>query len=199
MEIPYEAYERAYNRLLERYKSNPTNVKAAIKKLVYLGIKKIITRHEPEFITQELADLYFQEIQVIISGMALLTPKEFMQVFPITKDFDGHKYGCKDYFYTRTYMNQLPQDEPVGKNINEFLWEYVNHDITKFMIKLMETADNLRRLEGLPSLAEQWAADNGIKTCSMHTDSKGCQFRIDRKTGKTIKVRPKRHLHIVKK
>jgi len=197
--IPHEVYERAYSRLLEQYRNNPADAKATIKKLVFLGVKRIITRHEPEIITKELADLYFQNMQVIMGAMALLMPKEFMQMFPITKDYDGHKYQFKDYFYTRNYVNQLPQDEPIGDKIHDFLWEYSNHDITEFMVKLMETVSNLRRLEGLPSLAEQWAADNGISAYTLHTDSRGRQFLIDRETGQTIRVKPRRHLHIVKK
>lgn len=198
MSVNHEMYERAYNRLLERYKSNPEDAKAAIKKLMFLGVKRIITRHEPALITQELADLYFQQIQVIIGAMALLIPKEFIQLFPITKDYNGHKYQSKDYFYTMDYVNKLPRNEPIGENINEFLWKYMNNDITEFMVKSMQAVSNLRRLEGLPSLSEQWTADNGIKTYSMHTDHKCNQFLIDRETGKTMRVKPRRHLHVVK-
>lgn len=171
------------NRLLERYKSNPTDAEAAIKKYILLGVKNIITRHEPEVITMKLAELYLQEMQLITSAMASITPKEFMQLFPITKDFDGHKYQFKDYFYTRDYVNKLPQDKPIGENIHHFLWEYMNHDITEFLVKLMETVSNLRKLEGLPSLAEQWAADNGIKTYTIYTDHKGNQFLFDNEAG----------------
>ena len=38
-------------------------------------------------------------------NVGLLTPKDFMEIFPITKDFKGHM-GVK-ITYTRNYINTL--------------------------------------------------------------------------------------------
>ena len=81
-------------------------------------------------------------------------------MFPIDKDYKGNKWGLKDYFYTRDYINGLEQDKPIGEEILKFLWEYQNKDITDFNVCCMEAMSNLRKLDGLPSLAEnllmQW-------------------------------------------
>jgi len=50
-------------------------------------------------------------------------------------------------------------------------------------------ASDLRRMDGQPGIMEQWAQENGFKTYTMHTDSKGRQYLFDKETGKTMKVR----------
>lgn len=57
------------------------------------------------------------------------TPKQIMQAFPVHKEFDGEKTGCKDYFYTREYLKKIPLDKPIGENIHDFLWEYYNWNV----------------------------------------------------------------------
>jgi len=54
------------------------------------------------------------------------TIKEFLSIYPLKKEFDGDKSGCKDYFYSKRYvdtiissgLNILDED-----NIAEFLME----------------------------------------------------------------------------
>ena len=68
----------------------------------------------------------------------------------------------------------------------------MNTEIHVFLTNLLGYASNLRRLAGQLGIMEQWAEENGIKTYSMHTDSKGKQYLFDKETGKTIKVRKPR-------
>ena len=58
---------------------------------------------------------------------------------------------------------------------------------------------DLRRLEGYPSIASEWADMEGIKTMTLHEGVNGKDFFIDEQ-GKVIKInknRPK-HLKVVK-
>lgn len=192
----HDLYLQAFQNTAERFKEghDPAPI---VKQLIVYGVKAINTKPEPR--TAEEAIAAFQFASVIKDLIGTLTPAEFMNLFPIEKDFKGHKWGMKDYFYTRDYINGLNPDEPIGDAL-EFMWEYTNREITDFNVAVMGYLSDLRRLEGKPSLAAEWAAMNGIKTYTMHTDDKGKQYLLDPETGKTTKIsKPKpKHLRVIK-
>ena len=70
--------------------------------------------------------------------MGTLKPKEFMELYPIPKEYDGHKYEIKDYFYTRDYIKGLEQENPIGTEVFNLLWEYQNRDLIHFNVNFME-------------------------------------------------------------
>lgn len=179
---------------------SPDKNKHYTKKAIYHGIKMINIDQE-ETNTLEKAETQFQLISHIKSLIGSLTPSEFMQLFPIKKDYDSHKWGTKDYFYTRGYIEKLDPNISIDEQEDPlmFLWEYVNDDIESFNIRSMLALSKLRQFMGHPSLGEEWADMNGIETHTMHQDQKGNNFLID-KQGKVLKAakqRP-RHLRLVK-
>jgi hypothetical protein len=174
--------------------------KELIKKTVFNGVKMIITGQGENLKNYDDTELQFQLISHIKSLIGYLTPGEFMQLFPIKKDFDGHKWETKDYFYTRDYIEKLDPNIPIDEQEDPlmFIWEYVNDDIEKLNIISMVTLSKLRQYMGEPSIGEEWANMNGIETHTMHQDNKGNKFII--KDGKTLKMnkpRP-RHLKLIK-
>jgi len=55
-----------------------------------------------------------------------LTPSEFMTISPIEKEYNGHKWGFKDYFYTRDYINTLDPSKPIGQEeALHFIWNTI--------------------------------------------------------------------------
>lgn len=74
----------------------------------------------------------------------------------------------------------------------------MNEDITRFMIKLLQFTSRLRQLEGRPTLVEEFADMMGIKTYKLFRDEKGREFLLDSETGKTMRVKPKRRLKLIK-
>lgn len=201
----HDLYFKAYYNVLKEYSKlhdeNPDqDFKPIIKRLIIYGVKVVNTKREPEYIDMETAESDFEFVDIIKSLMAMLTPKEFMQLYPIAKEYNGHKYGVKDYFYTRNYIKTLDQDKPIGDEILNFIWEYHNWELTKFNVEIMECISRIRRLDGEPSLMEEWAKMNGIRTYTMHTDQNGTQFMVDNKIGKTAKLsKPKvKYLKVVK-
>ncbi len=173
-----------------------------IKRAAFYGVKVVNLIRKPEFITREIADSNFQIASITKEFIGLLTPGEFVEIFPIRKDFNGHKWESKDYFYTRDYINTLDQDTPIKEQeeVLAFLWEYTNWEVSEFTVSLMGFMDDLRRLDGLPSLGEEWAEINGIKTYEKYKDGDGNEFIVD--DGKTVKLcKPKprvRHLKVIK-
>lgn len=189
-------YLKAWDRILKEYTENPdmVNRRKCIQKLVFYGVKYVVTNSDREDTTREQAERDFQLISIIKSLVGLLEPSEFVEMFPITKDYDGDKYQTKDYFYTRDYINTLDSNVPIGEKEDPlmFLWEYTNKDIENFNIKSMLALSKLRQIDGHPSIANEWADMNDIKTHTMHTGANGQEFFIDDTTGKTVKVKKKR-------
>lgn len=191
----YSFYLNAAQKVIHKRTEHPLN-KDLIKKNIYYGVKLVGTMPKSE--TYEEVLINFQFVSALEQTMSLLSPYEFMNLFPIKKDFVGHKYGAKDYFSTKLYISSLDLDKPIGNEINHFLWNYTNDDIEKFVVESLCIMSKLRRFEGKPSIAEEWADINEIATYTQHTDYQGKQYILDSqgRTHKVNKPRPK-HLKLV--
>ncbi|OPX83619.1 MAG: hypothetical protein A4E53_04567 [Pelotomaculum sp. PtaB.Bin104] len=195
----HELYLKAYQNTLETLTFPEPNL-SAIKKLIFYGVRIVNSKPKTKIIIRDEAmrDSRFAENLQWLMG--LLTPSEFVNIFPITKYYDGHKYEVKDYFYTRDFIKTLP-DKPIG-NINEvmeFLWNYENQELLRFVVNYLCNASNLRKLNGQPSIAEEFAVKNGIEVFTTYTDQRGNKFRVSKTTGKCYKVKRKipRYLKLV--
>jgi hypothetical protein len=160
----------------------------------------INTENVPEMRTGEYLHSRYEVMQFIKACVAMLTLKEFMNLYPPGKDFKSGRYGFKDYFYTMNYVKGLKMNDPIGEGVLELLWEYHNWELTRFNIEVMETVSDLERLAGRKSLGEQFADIMGLDTCTMHTGPGGKQFLIDKngRTKRLKKARP-RHLKVITK
>ena len=195
-----QLYIDAYDRVLQKWKSSGGNIKDVIKKLVFYGVKwaGAIDQTKPKTIDKRKQDFAFYNMTYDL--IKTLTPKEFMNIFPIEKKYDGKRYQCKDYFYTMDYLKTLDLDMVIGEEIDSFLWEYQNWDVADFVIEMMSIVSDLRRFEGKKSLMEEWADKNDIETFTKCKDAKGKEYLLSNKTGKTVKIskpRP-RYLKVIK-
>ncbi|MDD9149318.1 hypothetical protein OYT88_12280 [Sporolactobacillus sp. CQH2019] len=127
----------------------------------------------------------------IINELSVFTPKEFMNLFPVTKKFNGSKFCIRDYFSTMEYVKSLPQDKPISsEHIDEFLMKYENPDIDNFMVDaMMALSDSLRKKTG-QGLIEQWAEKEGkeLKPIEIHEGVNGQKFMID-ENGRSVPVK----------
>ncbi|MEF2965084.1 hypothetical protein V3851_04505 [Paenibacillus sp. M1] len=132
------------------------------KKLIYWGVR-VMGRERTKPQTIEEAYIRFNARSVLLDWIGLLTPRQLMILFPIEKDYDGHKYQTKDYFYTMDVCIKHGLDTKIGDAF-EFLWDYQNWDIADLIIEYMSDISNVRKFEGHPGLMEEFAAKNGLKT-----------------------------------
>ncbi|RIJ64157.1 phage infection protein [Rummeliibacillus sp. POC4] len=189
-----DLYLNAFLRVMDEYKVNQTeDVKIYVPRAIYYGVKVVVTYPKPE--SQQEALWYFEFISAIKGMMSLLTPNEFMNIFPITKNYDGDKYGMKDYFYTRDYIRTLGTNHSIGENISDFLWEYWNLDILDFSVKYFSCLSDLRRYEGHLGVFEEFMASQGQKTTNTFKNSKGQAFYIN-KNGKPVRIAMSNHPHL---
>ena len=198
----YNLYLDSFIRTIKEFAEDPENKNSTdhVKRAILYGVKAINIKPKSDYLIREHIETEFNFINAITKLMGTLTPGEFMQVFPIEKDYKGHKYGAKDYFYTRDYINTLDPDKPIGPDdeILHFLWEYTNWEITEFVVASMECISNWNRLNGEPTLVDEIAGELGLELFTVHTDNLGNDFIIqDGKTIKLGKPRPK-HLKLVK-
>jgi nucleoside diphosphate kinase len=198
----HDMYVKAYCNAIEQYyrAKNKNDKKAALIKFIVAAVKAINSKKDPEYIDREDAEFEFQFMEIIQGFMGMLTPNEFMQIYPIDKFYNGSRYSMKDYFSTMNYINGLDRDKPIGKEILKFIWEYQNLEICNFVVETMEYISRLRRLDGEPSIAKEFADTMGLKTYTMGKDNKGRQYLIDNETGKTTRIRKPRprYLKVVK-
>ena len=116
--------------------------------------------------------------------------------FPITKDFDGHKWECKDYFYTMDVLSKMDMDKPVGRdNISDLLWDYQNDDLREAYVEFMCATSAIYRAQNGKGLAEQFCENNGIGTYTVYND---VGIIKDNTTGHTMKLKPRGNMQIVK-
>lgn len=171
------------------HRQNDQDEKEFSKKFIFLMTKALASRIERK-ISYEDSQSLLNVMLSITDMMAGLTPMEFMQVFPIPKEYDGNKYGVKDYFSTMEYVRGFPQDGPIGQeDILGFLMEYYNPDVLKFNVRMVSVISDIREMEGQMRVAEEFAAENGIPTYSFY-EKEG--IMVNRQTGEVTKVhRPK--------
>ncbi|ASV67223.1 hypothetical protein [Cytobacillus kochii] len=180
----YLLYLDAYIKAGDKLTNDPEEY---LNQIIFYGVKVIYEAEKPIDYNQTLTLFKLASTTKMLMGR--LTPKEFINLFPINKWFKGDKYGMKDYFYTMNYINTLDQNELISEDISEFLLEYTNREINIFNVKLMSYMSDLRRYEGKTSFLEEWASMNNVDTYTLHKKNDGKEFLINRNTGKSIAIK----------
>lgn len=100
-----------------------------------------------------------------------LTPSLFNQIFPIKKDYNGQKWGIKDYFSTKNYIEEEIGWDNQIKNGLEFLYEYDNDDVLQASLVTMDVINSISQRQTGESVFERFAKENGIQLYTV--DSNG--------------------------
>jgi len=176
-----EAWERQYhNSVLQAMEKNK-GIKIAdypqsdLMKIALCGIKYIcsirnVKRENNRLgtgydLSLEEQNIKFQLIDSIFTILGCLTLKNFVITFPIEKDYDGHKWQSKDYFYTMDVLSKMDWDKPIGRdNISELLWDYVNSDLRHAYVEFTTAMSAIYRVQTGKGIAETWIDDLGIPT-----------------------------------
>jgi hypothetical protein len=79
----------------------------------------------------------YQELKQVMETIGRLTPLELLRMFPVKKEYDGEKWGTKDYYYTMDRLRRLPADRPIGdaQDVAALLWDYQNWDLTFLLLQ----------------------------------------------------------------
>lgn len=176
-ETPAEEYERELDRILdlidlqEKWKAyyNKLILKCddvvggkreisqeELRKLCFAGVKSLGLKCEIKYSLKALKELKdteesikndFWEANVLMTLISGLTPRNLIIAFPITKEFDGKKWGWKDYFYTINEINKLDMDSEIGKEkMERLLFDYQNLLLEELLVELKTCTDDYKRL-----------------------------------------------------
>lgn len=141
------------------------------KQVIFYGVKLINEMPKAKTYDDELA--IFQIISVLKDLIKQLTPNEFMNMFPVEKDFKGYKYEMKDYYSSMEYVNTLDLNKPLGDNVLMLLGEYMNRDTHRFFVKSVINLSHLRQYDGHLDMFEEFMAAQGMETPNTFKNNKG--------------------------
>ena len=90
------------------------------------------------------AEFKSKVIDSIKSLMTNITYREFIQLFPITKEYDGDKFGMKDYYSTIDYLKDFNLDDLIH-DPEELIMEYYNPLILALGVEYMTVVSKMSR------------------------------------------------------
>lgn len=141
-------YERAWSRFCKKSAGALRSMESleelketqpdALRKGLFLLIKKLGN----ELMDADGCASY--SFSMILSMVSAFTPREFMQMFPIEKEFTKGKYFGTDYFTCLKYLERIGMDEPIGDRVIEFLSQYLNLDISACIYVYMKSAETYK-------------------------------------------------------
>jgi hypothetical protein len=188
-------YLRALGRLINAAYEKGENdyTREEKKKMAILSVKYLLSRKELKNPSAKEAEDTMNFIFMVDNYLGQFTPREFIQVFPVDKTYDGEKYGIKDYFYTMNYLKSVDMDKPIGREgLSEFLWEYVNNKtIFSYSALKMVALGHLQKARGEKDWFEQFAEESNLTLFESFSDGSG-QYMQNKKTGEIAKVVPRK-------
>lgn len=163
-------------------------------KQIYQTIRRIPeilkeSAHDPEEAKEN-----WEVAQAAVSLLGEVTPRMLLQVFPVTKEYDGERWGTKDYFFTMRALKEYGLDTPLGENALHVLWDYMNPHISIFMIWVMGAMSDFRVSMGGKDPLVEFMEEQGMPTYTMDTDASGREVMVNSITGEAqpvIKPKPK--------
>ena len=163
------------------YKNKVGNIKFAI----FYGINYLKKEDVKELSFYELQEI-FLEYGYIKELISLITYNDFINIFPVCKEYDGDKYYCKDYFSTIDYLGQFDLNDKI-KDVDELLMNYWNNSIINFNVKEFLCYDYLAKMSGKPTILDMWL-DNVDPEGKIHTYTinKDLGYIQDNTTGRTV-------------
>ncbi|HUX79105.1 MAG TPA: hypothetical protein VMW10_05095 [Alphaproteobacteria bacterium] len=203
-----ELYCEAYYRKIRLLSDNLDSVDVTqIMSIAFMGVKAFSLLKDKEEDINSL-ELRFRQMGIVKSFMSYLTPIQLMNTFPIRKEYDGDKYECKDYFYTKSKLDELNQDNPIGDKLDDLLWDYMNHDLQMFSVSMFGLMSNIMRSKGEPGIMERFSADFGIPlyysdkedryiTGPVQVKKVGEEYCYDDSEAKTVKRARPKHIQLV--
>lgn len=135
-----------------------------IIKYVFYGMLDL-KRRESKFAVRvkecfEIEERY-NAMRDIIEAAAGLTPGDFLNMFPVDKEYYGEKHGFKDYFYTMKNLDKFPMDEKIGDMIVPFLDIYYSKPVFLFWVNYVNCVDDYALYCGVNEPSEEYY--NGMK------------------------------------
>lgn len=200
-------YHNTVSSMFEKHKGIDNWSQDELMKVSLCGVKYINYAIEIDAINHRLDSTYqtpfevkqnsFNLIGALFGIIGRIKLNNLLKIFPIDKEYDGDKWGCKDYFFTMEVLKEKGLDNAVGRDgVFDLMWDFMNKDLREFIVFYMSCMSVMYKQQTGVGIAEKFCEDNGIGTYTMDRE-KG--LLIDNQTGEIAKVSNKpSFLHIVK-
>ncbi|MGE5605620.1 MAG: hypothetical protein ACM3YE_08015 [Bacteroidota bacterium] len=181
-------YLRNLHEKVTQFIEQPEN-RDIFKQIIYFGVKFINSYPSYESRTYEWLENMLNFSFALQDAIGKLTPSELLTIFPIEKEYDGKKYGIKDYFYSMKTIREIGLNNVIGDRVNKLLWDYWNWDIDNFVVNMMCFLSGIRQLEGETSVMEEFSELLGLTTYTLFKGTNGHEYLQHNSTGKIQRVR----------
>lgn len=101
----------------------------------------------------------YKDMRDVIAAASELTPREFLNMFPVSKEYYGEEYGFKDYFFTMKNLDRFPMDEKIGNMIIPFLDIYYSKIVFGFLVKYVTCIDDYSLYCGINEPSDEYYSD----------------------------------------
>lgn len=135
-----------------------------LMKVAFIGVKWIIAYKNLRYWNNrvlncveslEEKNLMYQILDKLFKIIGYIRLKNLIITFPIEKEYDGDKWGCKDYFYTMNVLKKNNLENAVGRDeVFNLLWDYVNDDLRTVAVEYMNCISALHKEQTGESLIE---------------------------------------------
>lgn len=158
-----------------------------LKQYVYLYIKIISLLNDVwDTDNPDVIEASFDTIVFISHVLQYFTPCEFIQMFPVRKDYDGHRYGMKDYYSTMEAVKEIGLYEKIGDRVERFLFAYCNDDIDDYVVAWMGIVNRMHQMNGGRDMLVEFMEDQGVHPLTLY-EEEGCL--VDGETGKIYEMK----------
>ena len=184
---------------LKAYKADHDD-RWALRKATYNLVRYCVYRyHTLHQYTRKVAESMFGMQEITKNLLFQLTPREFIQDFPIKKEYDGKRYQCADFFSSWEQLSVFDLDTPFHAqtgDIIDLLWGYQNNLVLLYLTSVFSMVSKLREFDGESDLFTGFCEEQGIEppqTIRVYKDTKGKSYAVD-SNGKSMplhKAKPK--------
>lgn len=209
----FNGWERQYHGAIHKAITENPDKKIAdypqnnLMKIAFAGIKYVYAicelRREYEIAGMdyklsltEQKEVY-SLIDAIFMVMGHIKLKNLVTTFPISKEYDGHKWQSKDYFYTMDVLSKMDWNKSVGREgISKLLWDYENDDLRNVYMEFTCAVSAIYREQTSRGLADTWLDDMGVPSYTFNKETGVIQ---NNQTGEIGKISKKpSYLKVVK-
>lgn len=141
--------------IMDKYRDFDEMPKDEIKKIIF---NEIATNASNSNASLKKRTSYLFTISDLIEE---LTPKEFSQIIPIDKEFDGAKFEMRDYFTTIEFIENIGWNHKIPNGF-EFLMNYWNQDVIMYAVNLMTTISDYQQRQTGKSIMQTFLEDQGV-------------------------------------
>lgn len=129
----------------------------------------------------------FNLIDALFGLIGRIKLKNLIKIFPIDKDYDGDKWGCKDF--TMNVLREKGLDNAIGRdNVFDLMWDYENRELRELTVFYMSCMSAMYQRQTGVTFAEKFCEDNNIGSCRVDHEN---GIIVDSKTNRIAKLRNK--------